>query len=30
MRIIREYVLPNGETEKVNGWEYELYGNKKL
>ena len=30
MRIIREYVLPNGETEKVNGWDYELYGNKKL
>lgn len=24
MRIIREYILPNGKTEKVNGWEYEL------
>ena len=22
-------ILPNGETEKVNGWEYELYGMKK-
>lgn len=29
IHIIREYVLPNGETEKVNGWEYELYDTKK-
>ena len=28
-KIIREYVLPNDKTEKVNGWEYELYGMKK-
>ena len=28
-KIIREYVLPKDKTEKVNGWEYELYGIKK-